>query len=70
KKKSKKSKKKKSKKSKKSKKGGDSSTDDDGVRYSSITGKKLKMKITKSRQDKMDDINRQELRRMLNQIYE
>ncbi|KAI9356309.1 hypothetical protein DFJ73DRAFT_823826 [Zopfochytrium polystomum] len=73
--KSKKSKKEKKKKSKKSKskkskkKGSESGSGGDEVLRSSITGKKIKRKIKKSKQDKLDDINRQNLRQHLNMLY-
>ncbi|KAJ3219609.1 hypothetical protein HDU67_000097 [Dinochytrium kinnereticum] len=69
-KKSKKKKRKEEKKSKKKKKkkASSSSSEGDGPR-SSITGKKIKLKVSKSKRDKQNDINRQELRQMLNQMY-
>ncbi|KAJ3236970.1 hypothetical protein HDU81_010114 [Chytriomyces hyalinus] len=62
------------KKSKKKAESSDSSASDSDesgeVRYSAITGKKIKLKVPKSKQDKVNDINRQDLRRMLNECFD
>ncbi|KAI9201880.1 uncharacterized protein BJ171DRAFT_584776 [Polychytrium aggregatum] len=68
-KKEKKDKKKKSKKSKKESSSDSSDGDSDGPR-SAITGKKIKLKVSKSSEDKARDKNRQDLLLHLNQMYD
>lgn len=43
---------------------------DDGVRRSAVSGKKIQMKVDKTKEDKLAETNRTELLKFLNASYD